>query len=268
MEASPGSIYTCSLDDLKSVPEDVQRAMFSEGRLRVARYDGGGKWHVFTDEEMRLYEYERMKGEAPKLIEDTETELPKLDLGCGLDPKKGFEGVDLYSPAPHKVDLLKFPWPWADESVGELVSSHFIEHIPAREVGPGDLSAEPHRGLTDFLGQDMLFAFMDECWRVLRPAGTLLLVFPCARSDGAFQDPTHRRYLNQNTLRYFTEEGREHYRVSHYKVKCNFQLLQLTPAGLVELTLMHPLVQARRMNGEWNVVLEFQQQMRKIPITT
>ena len=77
---------------------------------------------------------------APKLVEAASPSLIKLDLGCGLNPREGFEGVDLYGEkAKHKVDLFKFPWPFKDASVDEIHASHFLEPIPAREVEERDL---------------------------------------------------------------------------------------------------------------------------------
>lgn len=261
----PGVVYTCSPQDLAYVPSEVQREMFDSGRLRCARYDGGNKWHVFTDEEMRLFEFNRMKGEEPVLVEAPPTDLPKLDLGCGLNPKEGFEGVDLCSEkAQHKIDLCKFPWPWADESIEEIYTSHFLEHIPARDIEERDLS---NSNDAQFVGQDMLFAIMDECWRILRPGGKLFIIVPNVRSDGGFQDPTHRRFFNQNTFQYFSIKGRAQLDVSHYQVRCNFERTQITPAGLIEVSLMHPLVQHRRFNESWNTIFEWQVTLKKQPLT-
>src|SRR5262245_46557037 len=59
--------------------------------------------------------------------------LLKLDLGCGRNPREGFEGVDhMDFGQKHKVDL-RGPWPWKDKSVEEAHCSHFIEHLTAKE---------------------------------------------------------------------------------------------------------------------------------------
>ena len=80
------------------------------------------------------------KDRRAKLVEAASPSLIKLDLGCGLNPREGFEGVDLYGDkAKHKVDLFKFPWPFVDNSVDEIACSHLLEHIPAREVEERDL---------------------------------------------------------------------------------------------------------------------------------
>ena len=145
-----------------------------------------------------------IKPETPKLAASSR-EL-KLDLGCGQNVREGFEGVDLYGDkAKHKVDLFKFPWPFKDGSVDEINCSHFMEHIPAREIEARDLvplgfgdhgSKSNPLNLDDvcvldgvkylgkrFIGQDMFFAFLDECYRILKPGGWLFFVVPSGRSD-------------------------------------------------------------------------------------
>lgn len=60
------------------------------------------------------------------------TPLVKLDLGCGPNPREGFEGVDILSfdgKVKHVVDLRSGRWPWEDGSVAEVHASHFIEHL-------------------------------------------------------------------------------------------------------------------------------------------
>src|SRR5678816_2800742 len=123
----------------------------------------------------------------------TSTDLVRYDLGCGSRCKEGFTGVDKFAKGDkiQNVDLFKFPWPWADNSVDELHASHFLEHIPAREVEDRDCQ-HPDKGMPSHLyGTDMLCAFMDEAWRVLKPGGVFAIVVPNARNNRAFQDPTH-----------------------------------------------------------------------------
>ena len=93
--------------------------------------------------------------------------LLKLDLACGQHPREGYTGVDLCADeAPIKLDLLKFPWPWDDASVDALHCSHFLEHIPMVEIE----------------GQDALFRFMDETWRILKPQGEFTIVYTLERT--------------------------------------------------------------------------------------
>jgi cyclopropane fatty-acyl-phospholipid synthase-like methyltransferase len=189
----------------------------------------------------------------------------KLDLGCGESPLDGFEGVDIRSSAAkHKVNLFKFPFPWADGSVDELRSTHFIEHIPAREVERQDLvmplATDP--ALERFLGQDMLLAFFDECHRILKPKGRMFVVVPAARSDGAFQDPTHRRFINQYTFSYLSAENRKAMKLEHYIARCDFEF-NAQPVGPAEFSVLCEEAQRRRFHHEWNTILEWHVSLTK-----
>lgn len=179
----------------------------------------------------------------------------KLDFGCGQVPREGFEGVDLYAPnATHRVDLWKFPLPWADNSVDEIHCSHFLEHLPMREVEERDLT-QKHLA-SEYEGKDFLFAFMDEVYRILKPGGVMTVVVPNARSDRAFQDPTHRRFFVEFTFGYFWEEARKANGLDHYRVNCNFSS-NVVPIIPSELAVLSPEAQQRRFRENWNTVLDW-----------
>lgn len=96
----------------------------------------------------------------------------KLDLGCGPSKKEGFIGVDLRAfPGVDKVfDLRKPKWPWADNGVDEIHSSHFLEHLDGEER----------------------VAFWNEVYRIMRPGGKMALIVPSWTSGRAYGDPTHK----------------------------------------------------------------------------
>jgi SAM-dependent methyltransferase len=55
----------------------------------------------------------------------------RIDLGCGSARRDGFVGLDVF-PGPevdHVIDLTADPFPFADDSVDEVFSAHFLEHI-------------------------------------------------------------------------------------------------------------------------------------------
>lgn len=186
-------------------------------------------------------------------------ELVKLDLACGNNPREGFAGVDFYAPtAAHKIDLFKFPFPWADNSVDEIHCSHFVEHLPARDVELRDLrapaSVDPtNTSYTKFIGQDFLFAFFDECWRILKPGAAMLVIVPSGRSDRAYQDPTHRRFIVAETFGYLDKRLREAMGLGHYNVRCDFGS-SVNPTVDPTLNLRHPEVQAQKFRETYNVV--------------
>lgn len=206
---------------------------------------------------------------AAKLAEAKSPAEVKLDLGCGQSCKEGFEGVDLNAAeAKHRVDLFRFPWPFADNSVDELHASHLLEHIPAREVEQRDiamLSIDEHRMACEhFVGQDMLFAFMDECYRILKPDAWMTAIVPSGRSNRAFWDPTHRRFFMQETFLYFAAEWRKINKLDHYRVSCNFAL-DVGHTLPQEESLRSAEAQAQRFHTCWNVTVDWIAKLKKLP---
>lgn len=180
----------------------------------------------------------------------------KLDLGCGLNPRPGFEGVDNLAPAQHKVDLLKFPWPWDDDSAEELNCSHFIEHIDARNVEPRDLVDANPMSIERWVGVDLFFAFFDECHRVLRHEGKLHVITPSARNNRAFQDPTHRRFIVQETFLYLHKAWRDAVGLSHYRVRCDFAG-SCNPSITAEVAQREATVQEALIRERWNATIDW-----------
>jgi len=136
-------------------------------------------------------------------VADAPSYLKKLDLGCGANKKFGFLGVDI-SPdvdADFIHDLNIYPYPFEDNSVFEIFTSHFIEHVKSIEK------------------------FMDECWRMLVPMGMITIVAPYYSSVRAWQDPTHVRPISEMTFLYYSKEWREVNKLEHYNIRSNFEIL-------------------------------------------
>lgn len=136
---------------------------------------------------------------TPEVMTNPMTPL-RLDLGCGSNKRQdggpwtgvdsiAFPGVDVVCnlvektfrevSKPHPVDsqlTLRMPeevfkpWPWADNSVTEVHSSHFIEHLDSME--------RVH--------------FVNELYRILVPGGKCTLIAPHWSSCRAYGDPTHK----------------------------------------------------------------------------
>lgn len=187
-----------------------------------------------------------------------------LDLAAGQNPREGYEGVDIWPGAKHCVNLWKFPWPWADNSVDGLHCSHHIEHIPCREVEERDILIDPKKdgveaykkAVEEWVGRDMFFAFFDECWRIMKHNGKMSVITPCARNNRAFQDPTHRRFIVAETFLYLNEGFRKGNKLDHYRVKCNFDV-RADPVVLTEMSLLHPEAQQRRFTESWNTIIDW-----------
>ena len=192
-------------------------------------------------------------GVGPPVVAEPTRET-KLDLGCGDHCAPGYEGVDLFAEgAPHRIDLLTFPWPWATSSVDALRCSHFIEHVPMVYVTRGNTYELVQRQGT----VDLLLAFFNECWRILKPNGTMLVVTPALQSVRAFQDPTHRRFLPPQFYPYLNVEVRKANGLDHYLgATCNFSG-NANPIIPTELSLLSPEAQQRRFGESWNTVLDW-----------
>ena len=107
-----------------------------------------------------------------------ESGLRLLDLGGRLNSWAGYETVDLFDA--DVVADLNGPWPFEDNSVGVIRASHIFEHL-----------------------KDPVHT-MNEAFRVLAPGGWLLMEVPSTDGRGAFQDPTHVSFWNENSIWYYT----------------------------------------------------------------
>jgi hypothetical protein len=127
--------------------------------------------------------------------------LLKLDIGCGQNCKEGFEGVDLWEGAKHSFDVRVAPWPFADQSVGEVYSNQFLEHLTGPERMP----------------------FMNELWRVMAVDAKATIVVPYWSSMRSIQDPTHAwPPLCEASFLYFNKKWREDNKLTHYALTCDF----------------------------------------------
>lgn len=107
----------------------------------------------------------------------------KLDVGCGNKKRPGFTGLDKINLKGVDLvcDLDKEGIPLKDNSVGEIHTRHFLEHVSD------------------------LVKVMDEFWRISCNRGKLIVVVPYYNSIGAFTDPTHKRFFAYRTFDYFTQ---------------------------------------------------------------
>lgn len=103
-----------------------------------------------------------------------------IDLGGRFDCPDGFKSVDRMD-ADLIFDLNK-RWELEDNSVGVLRASHIIEHLK-----------NP-------------IHVMNEAFRVLAGGGFLFIDVPSTDGRGAYQDPTHISFFNENSFWYYTNK--------------------------------------------------------------
>jgi hypothetical protein len=108
----------------------------------------------------------------------------KLNLGCGSQMLPGYCNVDIFGAPDLRWDLETFPWPWADDAVGEVLLSHVLEH----------------------LGQapQTFIAIMKELYRVCRNGALVTVIVPHPRSDHFIIDPTHVRAITPMMFELFS----------------------------------------------------------------
>lgn len=188
----------------------------------------------------------KTKAKAPPVVMQ-QVEPLRLDLGSGPRPADGFKGVDIVKGVTDFCFDLGSPyrWPWEDNSVDALRSSHFIEHLPAvyhTTLGPP---------------KDALFHFFDEAFRVAKPGATFELIWPALQNVRAFQDPTHRRFIPAEMLAYLSAENRRAMGLEHYNVGCNWITHHCVPTIPAELGLKAAEVQQRLYRESWSFSSDF-----------
>lgn len=107
-----------------------------------------------------------------------------LNLGCGNKPLEGFINVDYYNTkyADIVFDLNK-KFPFDSESVDLVFSDNVFEHI------------------------DDIFLLMNECNRVLKKGGYLIIKVPYFKSKHAFVDFTHKHFFTIQSLDYWIKDS-------------------------------------------------------------
>ena len=105
-----------------------------------------------------------------------------LDLGAAHNPTYGYSTVDKQGDVDYICDVTE-GLPFPDNSVGVIRAVDFMEHIEDK------------------------IALMNEFYRVLAHGGMLLSLTPSTDGRGAFQDPTHVSYWNENSFWYFCDEN-------------------------------------------------------------
>ena len=106
----------------------------------------------------------------------------KINIGCGR--KKMPDYINIDNRQEHKPDLLvnvDDGLPFADSSVDEIYTSHFIEHV------------------------NDLVETMREFHRVLKPDGFVTIIYPCYPDARVFSSPYHKYFLTDSTFHWFVD---------------------------------------------------------------
>lgn len=113
--------------------------------------------------------------------------LVKLNLGCGANRLPGYVNVDCFGDVDVNWNLEQFPWPWADNSVDEILMKHVLEHLGERT--------------------ETFFSIVKELYRVCKPDAKINIIVPHPRHDDFLHDPTHVRVITHGTMRLFCKKA-------------------------------------------------------------
>lgn len=112
----------------------------------------------------------------------------KLNLGCGNDYREGYVNVDKVAGVADVLhDLDRFPYPWDDDSIDEVLMHHVLEHLTDIEM------------------------VLDEIWRILKAGGKLLIWVPHFSHFQALTHPQHKHAFHYNTFAFCTAGSGEKY---------------------------------------------------------
>lgn len=111
--------------------------------------------------------------------------LAKIELGGRFAVKQGYISVDLKDA--HMNFDLNGKWNLDDSMVGVIRAYDILEHL-----------------------YDPIHA-MKEMYRVLAPGGIAFIQVPSTDGRGAFQDPTHKTFWNENSFWYYTKAEKAKY---------------------------------------------------------
>lgn len=124
----------------------------------------------------------------------------KINFGCGNVKISGFLGVDRFKTSAVDLvhDLNIIPYPFADNSVEEIIMDNTLEHL-------GDV-----------------IAIMEELYRVCQNGAIIKINLPYYKSSGAFSDPTHKHFFTENSFQYFSPEHEY-----HFYTRAKFKILKM-----------------------------------------
>lgn len=191
--------------------------------------------------------------EKPKRVRTPRTKSLKLDLGCGLRPEPGFAGVDIAAGegVDYEVDLFHYPWPFADRSVREVVSNHLIEHIPHYRP--------------EYAGTDGFWMFFNELHRICQKGAKCVFTCPYAKSDRAFWDPSHTRYIHEVNFYYLDPKWLEAQGLTQYPITANFEVVTIDGTGVPDdIINRNQEMQNQARNYYWNAVADLRIELKAI----
>ncbi len=177
------------LDDLDLMCRIYQQAPFHhiDKGLYIYRVHGQNTWLKYNAEiQENVYRIHDQYIEQLAVAWSKRNNLRCIELGGRFGTSQQFESVDL-KDAQIICDLNEW-WDFAqDGSVGVVRAYDVLEHL-----------------------RDPIHT-MKELYRVLAPGGYVLIQVPSTDGRGAFQDPMHVSFWNENSFAYYTRSDMAKY---------------------------------------------------------
>lgn len=129
----------------------------------------------------------------------------KVDIGCGTRKQPEHIGIDIlpFEGIDHQLNAGTEKLPFENDSVDEIYTSHFVEHLEAME--------RVH--------------LINEAYRVLKPGGKMTIIVPHWGSCRAYGDLTHKfPPVSEFWFYYLKEEWRKENAPHNNFYTCNFEV--------------------------------------------
>jgi len=109
--------------------------------------------------------------------------MVRINLGCGNIKEDGWVGIDIrkFPAVDYVLNIGKEKLPFANNSVEEIDADHLFEHFYPEE----------------------LFFCIEECFRVLKPKGHILIKVPKGDSSAFYVHPDHKIHFVKDTFSFF-----------------------------------------------------------------
>lgn len=173
--------------------QDLMCRLFQKGKFKhlkecgyLYRVYGSNSW-LQRNEDIQTTTVEMQKKYLHPMVEGwaKQNNYKMIDICGRFNKPEGYLSVDL-KDADINADLNE-RWPFEDSSIGVVRAFDALEHL------------------------DNIVFTMSEIHRVLMPGGYLLSQTPSTSGFGAFQDPTHKSFLNRNSFYYYTRAEQAQY---------------------------------------------------------
>ena len=124
--------------------------------------------------------------------------MKKLNLGCGINIKKGYVNVDItkFNGVDKTFDFDVFPYPFEDSEFDEIYCDNVLEHLKNVSL------------------------VMKELHRITKSEGVIKIIVPYYNCYGAYNDITHKHYFSHLAFEPFYKKNSR----GNYFIKEEFYL--------------------------------------------